>query len=184
MSDDSLGLKAVSRVAETDRFPFLKALAHIAVADDSVTIDEEEMILQYTDAWNLGADEQTRVQDILDARSSLSLDALVSEFSESGTRFLLMQEVLRLSHADGTYGSAERKQVGEIAARMGMSKKQLREVEEWVERGQAWGAASDDGPGKEELDEVVNRSEETEYDLSDIETSDADLSDIEPEEDN
>lgn len=183
MADDSLGLKAVSRVAETDRFPFLKALAHIAVADDSVTLDEEQMIRQYTEAWNLEQDAQTRVQDILDARSSLSLDTLVSEFSESGTRFLLMQEVLRLSHADGTYGSAERKEVGEIASRMGMSKSQLREVEEWVERGQAWEAPSEDGPGEEELKEVVNRPDETEHDLSDIETSDADLSDIETEED-
>ncbi len=177
---ESLGLKAVSRVDEKDRMPFLKALAHIATVDDSVDLDEKRMVEQYADAWNLTDSAKSQVQQILDTKSSLSLNQLASEFSESGTRFLLTQELMRLGYADGTYGEAERKEIASIAKRMGMSQEQFREVEKWVGRGQAWGTPSDEGgPGEDDLKEVLDRDEdEPEHDLSDIETGDSDLSEI------
>lgn len=177
----ALGLKAVSRVDETDRFPFLKALAHIAAADDSVDLDEKRMVEQYADAWDLGADAKAEVQDLIRTQSSMELHELVSEFSESRTRFLLVQELMRLAHADGTYGEAERKEIAKIAHRMGMSEDQFREVEKWVGRGQAWGTVGEaDGPGEDELAQVLDRDDEveTDHDLSDIETGDSDLSEI------
>ena len=175
-------MKAVSRVDETDREPFLKALAHIAVADDSVTINEKEMVEQYAEAWNLSERATSVVKDILEAGSPLDLDHLVSEFSESGTRFLLMQELMRLAYADGTYGDVERRQIAAIAQRMDMTEEQFREVEKWVGRGQAWGDALDDAPGEEDLQGVLDRADEdNDYDLSDIETGDSDLSDISEE---
>ncbi|WP_146109985.1 TerB family tellurite resistance protein [Salinibacter sp. 10B] len=177
----SLGMKAVSRVDEADREPFLKALAHIAVADDSVTIDEKEMVEQYAEAWELEDRARSVVKDILEAGSPLDLDHLVSEFSESGTRFLLMQELMRLAYADGTYGDVERRQIAAIAQRMDMTEEQFREVEKWVGRGRAWGDTMEDGPGEEDLKGVLGREEETDYDLSDIETGDSDLSDIDEE---
>jgi uncharacterized tellurite resistance protein B-like protein len=186
MSD--LGLKAVSRVAETDRDPFLKALAHIAAVDDSVDLDEKRMVEQYADAWNLGGEAKAEVQDLLRTQSSLSLDGLVAEFSESGTRFLLVQELMRLAYADGTYGEAERKEIASIAQRLGMSENEFREVEKWVGRGQAWGVPGDedDGPGEEDLEEVLGRDDDSEHDLSDIETGDTDLdsdfSEVDPSE--
>lgn len=177
-----LGLKAVSRVEETDRFPFLKALAHIAAVDDSVDLDEKRMVEQYADAWELGADAKAEVQDLLRTQSSLSLRQLVSEFSESGTRFLLVQELMRLAYADGTYGEAERKEIASIAHRMGMSEDQFREVEKWVGRGQAWGVTdeADDGPDEEDLQQVLDRDDDPDddHDLSDIQTGDSDLSEI------
>jgi uncharacterized tellurite resistance protein B-like protein len=178
---ETLGLKAVSRVEKTDRFPFLKALAHIAAADDSVDLDEKRMVEQYAEAWELDSDAKAEVQDILRTQSSLSLRQLVSEFSESGTRFLLVQELMRLAYADGTYVEAERKEIAGIAKRMGMSEDQFREVEKWVGRGQAWGVADEDeGPGENDLQDVLDREEEEdpEHDLSDIETGDSDLSEI------
>lgn len=177
---ESLGLKAVSRVDDTDRVPFLKALAHIATVDDSVDLDEKRMVEQYADAWNLTDSAKSQLKQILDSKSSLSLSQLASEFSESGTRFLLMQELMRLGYADGTYGDAERKEIAGIAKRMGMSQDQFREVEKWVDRGQAWGASSDEGePGEDDLQEVLGRDEEEpEHDLSDIETADSDISEI------
>ena len=177
---EPLGLKAVSRVDETDRFPFLKALAHIAAADDSVDLDEKRMVEQYAKAWELGSDATAEVQDLLRTQSSLSLPELVSEFSESGTRFLLVQDLMRLAYADGTYGEAERKEIASIAQRMGMSEEQFREVEKWVGRGQAWGVSDDDeGPGEDDLKEVLDRDDgDDEHDLSDIQTGDSDLSDI------
>lgn len=183
---DSLGMKAVSRVAETDRFPFVKALAHIAVADDAVSVDEKKMVQKYAEAWGLGDDAESEVREILQSGTSLSLAELVAEFSESGTRILLIQELLRLSHADGTYGDAERKEIAKIAKRMGLSKDQFRELEKWVGRGRAWGAIGDgeaeEGPDAEDLKDVLERGEENEYDLSDIETGDSDLSDLGPDE--
>lgn len=182
---DSLGMKAVSRVAETDRFPFVKALAHIAVADDSVTLDEKKMVQQYAEAWELGEEAEAEVRDILRSGSSPSLDQLVSEFTESGTRFLLMQELMRLSHADGTYGDAERRKIAKLAQRMGMTERQFREMETWVERGQAWGGfggeGDEDGPEPRDLESVLESEDEDDYDLSDIKTGDSDLSDLDPE---
>jgi len=178
MSD--LGLKAVSRVAESDRGPFLKALAHIAAVDDSVDLDEKELLKNYTDAWDLGKQQKSEVEQVLESETSFTLNNLVSEFSESGTRFLLVQELMRLAYADGTYGEAERKEIAGIAKRMDMSEEEFREVEKWMGRGQAWGAsdADEDGPGEEELEEVLGREDDAEHDLSDIETGETDLSEI------
>lgn len=178
-----LGMKVVSRVEKTDREPFLKALAHIAVADDSVTIDEKEMVEQYAEAWELTDRAQSEVRQILKTGSTLELDHLVAEFTESGTRFLLMQELMRLAYADGTYGDVERRQIAAIAQKMDMTEKQFREVEKWVGRGQAWGDAGDDSElGEEDLQRVLNQDEEdSEYDLSDIETGGSDLSDLDEE---
>jgi len=175
-------MKVVNRVAEADRLPFTKALAYIALADDSVTIDEKQMIRQYADAWNLGDDVRSDLQETLRSGQTASLEALVSEFSESGTRFLLVQELMRLSHADGTYGDAERRETAVIAKRLGMDEDQFREVEKWVGRGQAWRRPGEEGddPGEDDLQEVLSQEEDDEYDLSDIETGDADLSDIDP----
>jgi len=178
---DSLGMKVVNRVAEADRLPFTKALAYIALADDSVTIDEKQMIRQYADAWDLGDDVRSDLQDTLRSGQTASLDALVSEFSESGTRFLLVQELMRLSYADGTYGDAERREIAGIAQRLGMSEKQFRDVEKWVGRGRAWQRPSDEDDGADgDLEDVLSQEGEEEYDLSDIETGDSDLSDIDP----
>jgi uncharacterized tellurite resistance protein B-like protein len=183
---DSLGLKVVNRVEETDRLPFLKALAHIAIVDDNVDLNEKKMVEDYTEAWDLGASAKEQVREILDADLSLSLNELVAEFSETGTRFLLVQELMRLSYADGTYGDAERKEIAAIAQKMGMDERQFREVEKWVGRGQAWEASSDDEDEShdDQLEELLNRDDEEEdgdeYDLSDIETGDSSLDEIDP----
>ena len=174
-------MKVVNRVAEADRLPFIKTLAYIALADDSVTIDEKQMIQQYADAWELGDDVRSDLQDTLRSGQTSSLDALVSGFSESGTRFLLVQELMRLSYADGTYGDAERREIAGIAQRLGMSEKQFRDVEKWVGRGRAWRKPGEDDEAAEgDLEDVLSQDAEEEYDLSDIETTDSDLSDIDP----
>jgi len=177
---DSLGMKVVNRVAKADRLPFIKALAYIALADDSVTIDEKQMIRQYADAWNLEEDVRSDLQETLRSGQTEPLDALVADFSESGTRFLLVQELMRLSHSDGTYGDAERREIAVIAQRLGMSEKQFREVEKWVGRGEAWRRTGGDASVEDDLDEVLSGESDDEYDLSDIETGDSDLSDIDP----
>jgi uncharacterized tellurite resistance protein B-like protein len=181
---ESLGLEVVNRVHKADRLPFLKALAHIAIADDNVDLNEKKMVEDYTEAWNLGGSAKEQVREILEADLSLSLNELVEEFSETGTRFLLVQELMRLSYADGTYGDAERKEIAAIAQRMGMDERQFREVEKWVGRGQAWEASADgDDSDADQLEDVLNRDEEDdedEYDLSDIETADSSLDDIDP----
>jgi uncharacterized tellurite resistance protein B-like protein len=176
---DSLGMKVVNRVAEPDRLPFIKALAYIALADDSVSIDEKQMVHQYAEAWELGEDVEADLQDTLRSGTSQSLDALVSSFSESGTRFLLIQELMRLSRSDGTYGDAERREIALLAQRLGMDEDQFREVERWVGRGEAW-RSTEEGPGEEELEDLLDDDTEDEYDLSDIRTGDADLDEIDP----
>ena len=168
-----------SRVSSTDQLPFLKALAHIAAIDNSVSVNEKEMVVNYADAWDLSESDRSEVRGILESGSSLSLDALVGAFSESGTRLLLVEELVRLAYADGTYGDAEREEVASIARRMDLTDQQLDELEEWIDRGQAWDLDEDvDGPGSDALQEVINRKTESEHDLSDIETGGHDLSDL------
>lgn len=179
---DSLGMRAVNRVPNPDRLPFTKALAYIALADDSVTIDEKRMVTQYAEAWGLSEGVTADLEDTLRSGTPQSLDALVASFSESGTRFLLVQELMRLSHTDGTYGDAERREIAVIAQRLGMSEEQFREVEKWVGRGRAWEmpGANGETPGHKDLEDVLEGPADTEYDLSDIETRDSDLDDIDP----
>jgi hypothetical protein len=89
---------------------------------------------------------------------------------------------MRLSHADGTYGDAERREIAVLAQRLGMSEEQFREVEKWVGRGQAWDMPGEQGEasGEKDLEDVLADDAETDYDLSDIETGDSDLDDIDP----
>lgn len=174
----SLGMSVVARVPDSDRVPFLKALAHIARADDSVTLDEKQMVMEYAEAWELDSSAEGKIRDTLRGGNNLSLDTLLAEFTESGTRFLLLQELIRLSYTDGTYADAERKEIGRIAKRLGLTEKQFLEVEEWVERGQAWEPGQDEGPDASDLEERLESKEVDEHDLSDIPTGDADLSDI------
>lgn len=175
-------MRAVTRVPNPDRLPFIKALAYIALADNSVTIDEERMVAQYAEAWGLSEGVTADFEDALRSGPPQSLDALVASFSESGTRFLLVQELMRLSHTDGTYGDAGRREIAVIAQRLGMSEEQFREVEKWVGRGRAWEMPGENGkgPGKKDLEDVLEGHSESEYDLSDIETRDSDLEDIDP----
>ncbi|MFB6247634.1 MAG: hypothetical protein ABEL97_03605 [Salinibacter sp.] len=179
---DSLGMKAVNRVPEPDRLPFLKAVIFIALADDAVSIDENRMVTQYVEAWELDEGGMADLEATLRAGPPQSIGELVASFSEPGTRFLLVQELMRLSYADGTYGNAKRRKIAVIAQRFGMSEKQFREVETWVGRGRAWQMPGEDTgtPGQEELEDVLERDAETDYDLSDIETGDSDLDDIDP----
>lgn len=174
----SLGMSVVARVPNADRFPFLKALAHIAAVDDSVTVDEKQMVMEYADTWELDDSSHGKIRKILRSGTNLSLDALVAEFSETGTRFLLLQELVRLSYADGTYADAERKEIARIAQRLGMTEEQFLEVEEWVERGRAWEPGEEKGPDASDLEERLNREDSNDHDLADIRTGDADLSDI------
>jgi len=178
---DAPDTSVTSRVAPTDRLPFLKALAHIAAADDAITLDEKQMVMAYAEAWDLGERRKGEVRDLLSAGTSLSVDALVQEFSESGTRLLLVQELIRLSHADGTYAEAEEAEVARIAEHIGLSEKQLRDLEDWMERGRAWNVAGDEDGGAEveALKQRLGGDDEHEHDLSDIDTRGADLSDLE-----
>lgn len=185
LMSESLGLEVVNRVEDTDRMPFVKALAHIATADNSVDLDEKEMVQNYTNAWTLSENEKAQVQSILDADQKLSVNKLTAEFSESGTRFLLIQELMRLSHADGTYGNAERKEIAAIAQRMGMGEQRFREVEKWVGRGQAYEEhefeeENGEGDALEDAIKDEDRDDEDDYDLSDIKTADSDLDEIDP----
>lgn len=181
---DSIGMKVANRVDEADRLPFLQALAHIATADDTVTLDEKQMVEEYTEAWELNESDQRRVQEVLDSDTTLSLDNLVAEFTESGTRFFLVQELMRLAHADGTYGNAERKQIAGIAQRMDMNEDQFREVEKWVNRRQAWeGGDEEESEDERGLQDVLggDDDDDDEYDLSDIDTAgESSLDEINP----
>lgn len=170
---DKLGLTVVSRVAASDRAPFIKALAHIAAIDDEVTLDEKKMVMSFADAWDLSENEIGEARDVLRQAGNMSLDALVNEFSEPDTPFLLVQELVRLSHADGTYGKAERKEINVLAQRIGIEESVVSEIEEWVERGLAWSFGDeDDDP---DLESVLDRDYgDDDHDLNDIPTADDD----------
>jgi uncharacterized tellurite resistance protein B-like protein len=169
-----LGVSVISRIAESDRVPFIKVLAHLAAADDEVTLDEKQAVMDFAEAWDLSEDAVGEARDILRRGSAKSLRDLVAEFSEPNTPFLLLQELVRLSHADGEYGSAEREQVVAIAEQIGLSRETVEEVEEWIERGLAWDVSgADNVPGSDDLEDLLDdRDEEHEHDLSDIETAD------------
>jgi uncharacterized tellurite resistance protein B-like protein len=152
-----LGRKDVlARVPENDRVAFTKALAHIAAADDEVTIDEREAVMHFADTWQLSESEKSQVQSVLQQDAGTSLDDLMREFSEASTSFLLMQEIVRLSHADGDYAEVERNEVLSIAESMEIPRERVAEIEAWVERGLVWGFPDDDAPTQ---DDVARRLE-------------------------
>ncbi len=163
----NLGLAVVERVAESDRIPFVKALAYIAAADDDVTVDETEMVKEYAKAWRLGQGTANEVKAILRSGSNNSLDALVAEFTEPSTPFLLMQELVRLSHADGDYAEVEHEEIVSIAKGLGLTSERVAEIEAWVERGLVWGTSPDldDMPGQDELKRRIDAMDEK-YDLA------------------
>jgi uncharacterized tellurite resistance protein B-like protein len=178
---DSLGLAVVSRIAPSDRLPFVKALAHLAAVDDEVTLDEKKAVMSFAEAWDMDDDEIGEARDILRSAAPSSMSDLVAEFSEPNTPFLLLQELVRLSLADGSYADVERREIRQLAAALGLSDRVLEEIETWVKRGSVWGLGGedetgDDAPGPDSLAEILDRHDdepEADYDLDDIPTATA-----------
>jgi len=175
MPDNSLGLSVVERIAPTDRLPFVKALAHLAAIDDEVTLDEKQAVLSLAKAWDMSEADIGEARDILRTGSTIDLNELMGEFSEANTPYLLLQELVRLSHADGSYADVEREETIAIATSFGFDEDTLSDIEDWVERGQVWDTDSVDGHSAEALEKVLNREDEDgDYSLDDISTADPD----------
>lgn len=169
---DPLGLAVLSRVAEEDRLPFVKALAGIAAIDDEVTLDEKKAVMSFAKAWNLNDADVGATRDILRQGTSVSMEDLVSAFNQPNTPYLLLEELVRLSHADGTYAAAEKEEVERIAHTVGLSDA-LDDIEAFVERGLVWGTDGEDSSHHDALKDVLNRDDDgEEYSLSDIPTAD------------
>jgi tellurite resistance protein len=175
MSED-FDLAVISRVAPEDRIPFVKALAGIAAADDEVTLDEKQAVMNFAKAWDLSEADVSATRDILRQGTTVSMDSIVDEFNQPNTSYLLLEELVRIAHADGTYGEAEKDEVKRIAVAAGLVDS-LEDVEEFVERGLVWGSteSDDDGRDYDALKDYLDRDDdEDEYDLSDIPTADTD----------
>lgn len=170
-------LAVISRVAPEDRIPFVKALAGLAAVDDEVTLDEKKAVMSFAKAWELDDADIGATRDILRQGTSVSMEDIVQEFKQPNTPYLLLEELVRLSHADGTYGETEKDQVKRIAVATGLVDS-LEDVEQFVERGIVWGSpdADDDGRDYDALQDFLNREEDddNDYDLSDIPTADED----------
>jgi len=172
---DELGLAVISRVAHEDRIPFVKALAGLAAIDDEVTLDEKKAVMSFAKAWDLSDAAIGETRDILRQGDAISLSTLIAEFNQPNTPYLLLEELIRLSHADGTYGKAEQSEIRRIAESVGLGDA-LDDVEQFVERGLVWGSteADDDGRDHDALQEVLNRKDDNgDYSLDDIPTADA-----------
>ena len=126
---DSLGLAVISRIAPPDRLPFVKALAHLAAVDDEVTLDEKKAVMRLTEAWDMEEAEVGQVRDILRSTAPSALADMVKEFTEPNTPFLLLQELIRLSHADGSYADVEQREIHRLADALGVSQDVLQEME-------------------------------------------------------
>jgi uncharacterized tellurite resistance protein B-like protein len=169
---DSLGLAVLSRVPEADRSRFVQALSHLAAVDDDVSVEEKEMLAGVAEAWDLDDGETSSFRTALQEPPSAGLEEHVEAFTESYTPFLLLQELVRLSLADGTYARVEQDAVRTVADRLGFASEVLEEIEVWVERGTVWRGAQGGESSADALSDILNREEDTgEYDLSDIPTT-------------
>jgi uncharacterized tellurite resistance protein B-like protein len=130
---------AVSDIPPEDRTPFVKALALLAAADDSVTIDEKQAVKSFADAWDLGDDAQQDMRALLrQGTTDETVEEVAGAFTNTKTRYLLIQELVRLSHLDASYGEEERALVRQVAEKLHMSDERIEEIEDWIERGLAW----------------------------------------------
>ena len=168
----------LSNVDPSDRHPFVQALAHVAAADGSLHVDEEAAITDLLDAWDVSASQRSEIEQIMSNPSNQSIEDLTAEFDDSNTKFLLIQELVRLALVDGEYDEEERTGIARIAKRIDLPAAQFDEIEEWAERGSVWRRQNVEDAGTDRLDDVVNEASDEDYDLDDIETQGSNLDDI------
>jgi uncharacterized tellurite resistance protein B-like protein len=176
----------LSNVDPSDRHAFVQALAHVAALDGSVHVDEEDAVNDLLDSWDLSRTQRSEIERIMANPGDQSIENLTATFDDSNTKFLLVQELVRLALADGTYDEDERDGIARIADRIDLPAEQFKEIEEWAERGSVWRRGSVDEADTDRLDDVVNGGsggDADDFNLDDIDTTGSDLDDIGTDED-
>jgi uncharacterized tellurite resistance protein B-like protein len=119
-----------------DRVAFLKIMAFIAAADSEISGEEHDTIMAVIDAWDLSDEEANSVYSVPEAVEDLG--PLLRELQNARTPYLLIQELLTLAYLDGHYGAEEREAIRQIAAKLGVSRERVSDLDAWVQDGISW----------------------------------------------
>ncbi len=119
-------------LSQNERKVLVHAFAYLAYIDQELHPDELDRIVMV--ARNLGLDPQIIIDDV----GSLDLHAMLRTIESEQAKRIILQELLNLAYADGTYSEEEHNGIVEVAHTLGLDLPILDKIEDWVAKGRAW----------------------------------------------
>ena len=119
-------------LSQHERKVLVYAFARLAHIDQELHHDELDRIVIV--ARNLGLDPQIIIDDV----GSLDLNAMLRSIEREQAKRIILQELLNLAYADGTYSQTEHDEIVHVAHTLGIDLSILDKIEDWVAKGRAW----------------------------------------------
>jgi uncharacterized tellurite resistance protein B-like protein len=118
------------RLTKEQRQHLYALLYHIAQADREITAEEQKFLDNYGTTFGL---------ECLECATQIDFDAAVCSMDTYASKIITLQELIRLSYADGHFGEEERARVISVAKKLGISDAVLvKHLENWVRKGLEW----------------------------------------------
>jgi uncharacterized tellurite resistance protein B-like protein len=118
------------RLTKEQRQHLYGLMYFIAQADKEITEEEQKFLDLYGHTFGL---------ECIECASQINLDESVAAMDTYQAKIITLQELIRLSYADGHFGEEERERVVAIARRLGVSDSvMVKHLERWVRKGLEW----------------------------------------------
>jgi uncharacterized tellurite resistance protein B-like protein len=119
-------------LSQSERKVLVHAFAYLAHIDQELHQSELDRIVMV--ARNLGLDPQIIIDDV----GRVDLDAMLHTIESKQAKRIILQELLHLAYADGTYSEDEHRGMVYVAQTFGIEQAILDKIEDWVAKGRAW----------------------------------------------
>ena len=117
---------------QKEKVSYLKALLYIALADDSVGVDELEYFNRIGEMYGLSGDEIDEIKNSVVEKNE-PLEVICEGISERQTKLSLIYELLALCYVDNNYSAKERAGMIDICRLLGVEQEKLMSLEKLME---------------------------------------------------
>ena len=119
----------LDRLSNNEQRVLLELLIYMAKADGEIVDIEAEVLAQYAELVDV---------DFAELNGHLTPEQLVPQFESASSRFIALQEMLRLAHIDGLFSHGEQAVILDMAELMGVPEDLVRKADAWVLNGLKW----------------------------------------------
>ena len=127
-----LAIRDVIRTEES-RINYLRGLIRIAECDENKTSAEEGYIYNIAELIGASYSEIWQAEEQEDNDDSEGI-----KFETKQEKSLFLMQALYMCWLDDDYSDAERDEIFEIGAELGIDRKEIEAIESWIERGIEW----------------------------------------------
>ena len=114
---------------EKEKMSYLKALVHIALADDTIEEGEEKYLNQIGDLYGLQESQISELKYSL-LNKQESLEDILSEIQKRETKLMLLYDLLALCYTDNNYSIIEKQGMRNVCDILKIESGKLTEMEQ------------------------------------------------------